>query len=82
VAAAHVNGCVLCCVVCCDLSKFGYRPGSNTISAKSKLPIFALSYHKIGPQTPQNITGCANLSSFRDVAHVLTFWCKAVWAVL
>jgi hypothetical protein len=33
------------------------------------------------PNTP-NKNGCANLSSFRDVAHVLTYWCKAVWAVL
>jgi hypothetical protein len=53
VAAAHVGCCVLCCVVCSDLSKFSFHPGSKTISAKSKWPIFAHSYHKIGPQTPQ-----------------------------
>jgi hypothetical protein len=52
-AVAHVGCCVLCCVVCCDLSKFSYNPGSNTISANSKWPIFAQSYHKIGQQTPQ-----------------------------
>jgi hypothetical protein len=32
------------------------------------------------PNTPI-INGCANSSSFRDVAHVLTYWCKAVWAM-
>jgi hypothetical protein len=48
VAAAHVGCCVLCCVACCDLSNFSYHPGSNTISANSKWPIFARSYHKIG----------------------------------
>ncbi len=47
-AVAHVGYCVLCCVVCCDLSDFSYHPGSNTISANSKWPIFARSYHKIG----------------------------------
>jgi hypothetical protein len=52
-AAAHVGCCVLCCVVCCDLSKFIYHPDSNTISAKSKWPIFACSYHKIGPKHPK-----------------------------
>jgi hypothetical protein len=29
------------------------------------------------PNTP-NINGCTNSKSFRDVAHVLTHWCKAV----
>ncbi len=81
VAAAHVGCCVLRCVVCCDLSRFSYHPGSKTISAKSKWPIFARSYHKKQPPNTPNITGCVNSSSFRDVAHVLTFWCKAVWAM-
>ncbi len=33
------------------------------------------------PNTPK-ITRCANSSSLRYVAHVLFFWCKAVWANL
>jgi hypothetical protein len=75
-AAAHVGCCVLCHVVCCYLSELSYHPGSNTISANPKWPLFARSYHKIGQQTPQ-ITGCANWSSFRDVALILTFWWKS-----
>jgi hypothetical protein len=52
VATAHVGCCVLCCIVCCDSSKFSYHPGSNIISANSKWPIFARSYHTIDQQTP------------------------------
>jgi hypothetical protein len=33
-------------------------------------------------QRHPNINGCAKPSSFRDVTHVLTCWCKAVWGVL
>ncbi len=52
-AVPHVGCCELFCVVSCDSSNLSYHPGSNTISANSKWPMFALSYHKIGPQTPQ-----------------------------
>jgi hypothetical protein len=74
VCCVCVCGCVWLCFVC--WSDFSYHTGRKSTSAKAKWPIFAHSYHKIGPQTPQisNImTGCANSSSFRDVAHVLTY---------
>ncbi len=74
-AAAHVGCCVLCCVVCCDLSDFSYHPGRNTIS-KLKMANFCTIISQNWPTNTPNITGCANLSSFRDVALVLTFWCK------
>ncbi len=52
VAAAHVDCCVLCCVVWCG-SEFSYHTGSTRILAKSKWPTFAYSFHKIGHQTLQ-----------------------------
>jgi hypothetical protein len=43
--------CLWLCFVCG--SNFSYHTGRKSTSAKVKWPIFAHSYHKIGPQTPQ-----------------------------
>jgi hypothetical protein len=73
------------CVCDCVLSvgaTFSYHTGRKSTPAKAKMANFCTLISKNLPPNTLNITGCANLSSFRDVAHAWTYWCKAVWAML
>ncbi len=66
-----------CGSVLCVGATFSYHTGRKSTSAKAKWPTFAHSYQKNWPSNTPNMTGCANLSSFKDVAHVLTFWAQS-----
>jgi hypothetical protein len=74
VCCVCVCGCVCLCFVCG--SNFSYHTSRKSTSAKAKWPYFCALISQNWPLNTPNMTGCANLSSFREVAPVLTFLAK------